>query len=211
MHTFSEENYLKAIYNLGKQGQGKISPTSIAQALDNNPASVIDMIKKLGDKKLLQYEKRKGVRLTDKGRKTALSVIRNHRLWEVFLLEKLGYTWDLVHAIAEQLEHVHHADLADRLDKFLGFPQYDPHGDPIPQSNGELPNFSNTTLLDAAPGKSYKVSGVREYLQKLNIGIGTSLKMLDRVDFDGSVNILIGKNTAISVSKKFAESLLVEF
>src|ERR1035438_2156135 len=160
MPTLSEENYLKAIFHLGKQGDEKISPTAIAQALSNNPASVIDMLKKLGDKKLLQYEKSKGVKLTDKGRKSALSIIRNHRLWEVFLLEKLGYTWDEVHVIAEQLEHVHHSELADRLDKFLSFPQYDPHGDPIPKSNGEMPNHSATTLLETGTGKNCKVVGV---------------------------------------------------
>jgi len=217
MPTLSEENYLKAVYNLGKQGEDKISPTAIAQALSNNPASVIDMLKKLSEKKLLQYEKTRGAKLTDKGRKTALSIIRNHRLWEVFLLEKLGYTWDEVHSIAEQLEHVHHADLADRLDKFLGFPQYDPHGDPIPKSNGEMPNLSTTTLLEILPGKTCKVVGVRDtsahflkYLQKLQIGIGSSIKMLDKIDFDGSINIQIGKNNPVSVSKKFAENVLVE-
>ncbi len=232
MPTFSEENYLKAIYNLGKQSdamphanalgrqgrQEKISLTAIAQVLANNPASVIDMVRKLGEKKLLQYDKTKGVKLTEKGKKAALSIIRNHRLWEVFLHEKLGYTWDEVHSIAEQLEHVHQPELADRLDKFLGFPQYDPHGDPIPKSNGEMPSLSTTTLLDLDPGKSCKMVGVKDttapflkYLQKLQIGIGTSLKIIDKIDFDQSLNIQIGKNSRISVSKKFAECVLVEF
>jgi DtxR family Mn-dependent transcriptional regulator len=217
VHTLSEENYLKAIYHLGKDGEEKISPTAISQALNNNPASVIDMLKKLGDKKLLQYEKSKGVKLTEKGKKSALSVIRNHRLWEVFLVKKLGYTWDAVHVIAEQLEHVHQDELADRLDKYLSFPQYDPHGDPIPTSEGEMPSLSTITVLDVAAGKSCKVVGVRDtsasflrYLQKLNISIGTVIKMVDTIDFDGSVNLLIGKNTRTTVSKKFAESVLVE-
>jgi len=133
MQTLSEENYLKIIYNLYKEGLAKITPTAIAEALSNNPASVVDMIKKLVDKELLQYEKSKGVKLTDKGTLIAISIVRKHRLWEAFLLEKLGYGWDEVHDIAEQLEHVHHPELADRLDKYLGFPQYDPHGDPIPR------------------------------------------------------------------------------
>src|ERR1700722_4466455 len=141
MHTLSEENYLKVVYYLSLKEGEKISPTAIAESLDNNPASVIDMIKKLSDKKLIQYEKSKGVKLTEKGKKTALSIVRNHRLWEVFLLEKLGYAWDEVHDMAEQLEHIHHPGLADRLDKFLGFPQYDPHGDPIPKSNGKIPSL----------------------------------------------------------------------
>jgi DtxR family Mn-dependent transcriptional regulator len=217
MHTLSEENYLKAIYHLGKQGEEKISPTAIAQALNNNPASVIDMLKKLGDKKLLQYEKSKGVKLTEKGKKAALSVIRNHRLWEVFLVRKLGYTWDAVHFIAEQLEHVHQAELADRLDKYLNFPQYDPHGDPIPTSDGEMPNLSTNTVVDLAPGKAARVVGVRDtsasflrYLQKLDISIGTVVKMIDKIEFDGSVNLLIGKTKTATVSKKFAENVLVK-
>ena len=127
MQTLSEENYLKIIYHLDKQGLKKITPTAIAEALNNNPASVVDMIKKLVEKKLLQYEKTKGVKLTEKGKDIAVLIVRKHRLWEVFLLEKLGYGWEEVHDIAEQLEHIQHAELADRLDKFLGLPKYDPH------------------------------------------------------------------------------------
>src|ERR1051325_7291086 len=130
MQTLSEENYLKVIYHLEKQGLKKITPTAISESLNNNPASVVDMIKKLVDKKLLQYEKTKGVKLTEKGRNIAVLIVRKHRLREVFLLEKLGYGWDEVHDIAEQLEHIQNAELPDRLEKFLGYPQYDPHGDP---------------------------------------------------------------------------------
>src|SRR6266850_2137064 len=132
MPSFSEENYLKSIYHLSCQSEGKVSVKSIADALGNNPASIIDMIKKLRSKKLIQYDKVKGARLTSKGQDAAILTVRKHRLWEVFLKEKLGYTWDEVHDIAEQLEHIHQNDLADRLDKFLGFPEFDPHGDPIP-------------------------------------------------------------------------------
>jgi DtxR family Mn-dependent transcriptional regulator len=216
MHTLSEENYLKAIYLIGLKGNSKITPTSIAETLGNNPASVIVMLRKLADKKLINYEKSKGVKLTDNGKKTALSIVRNHRLWEVFLLEKLRYKWDEVHEMAEQLEHVHQTELADRLDKFLGFPKYDPHGDPIPSSKGEVPNAPKSTLSDIGSGKLCQVVGVRDtspeflqYLQRLNISIGTKIKILDKIEFDGSVSIVIGRAEKVNVSKKFSDNILV--
>ena len=214
MQTFSEENYLKIIYNLDKQGIKKITPTAIAEALDNNPASVIDMLKKLGDKKLLAYEKTKGAKLTPNGKAVAISVIRKHRLWEVFLLEKLGYEWDQVHDIAEQLEHIHYADLADKLDKFLGFPKYDPHGDPIPSANGEMVSMNRIMLEEANVGKTYKVVGVKDtspeflqYLKKLEIGIGTKITVIEKISFDHSIVIRIGKDIQTTVSKAFSQNL----
>jgi len=216
MHTFSEENYLRAIYRLSLEGTGKISPTSIAEALDNNPASVVDMLKKLTDKKLINYDKKKGAKLTDKGTKTAIEVVRKHRLWEVFLLEKLGYGWEEIHDIAEQLEHIHNDELADRLDKFLGFPDYDPHGDPIPKANGKIATAYKTMLLEVEPGSSCQVAAVKDtsveflqYLEKLGVGIGTRLKVIEKIAFDGSMVIQVGKGDSINVSKKFGESILV--
>lgn len=217
MQTLSEENYLKIIYNLDKQGLKKITPTAIAEALNNNPASAVDMIKKLLDKKLLQYEKTKGVKLTEKGKNIAILIVRKHRLWEAFLLEKLGYEWDEVHEIAEQLEHVHHPDLADRLDKYLGFPQYDPHGDPIPKANGESAISYKTLLAEMEEGKVCRVVAVKDtssaflqYLKKLEIGIGTKITLLEKIPFDNSMIITIGKNTKATVSQVFAENLLVQ-
>ncbi|MBC7554003.1 MAG: metal-dependent transcriptional regulator [Taibaiella sp.] len=216
VQTFSEENYLKAIYKLGRRPGEKISPTAIAEELSNNPASVVDMIKKLADKKLISYEKSKGVKLTDKGKKAALLIVRKHRLWEVFLLEKLAYTWDEIHEIAEQLEHIHHPDLADRLDKFLGFPQFDPHGDPIPKSNGDMPALAGITLEDMAVGCSGQVVGVRDtsspflqYLRQLNVGIGTQITITEKIVYDGSLVIKVGVAAGTTVSKKFAENVLV--
>ncbi len=216
MQTFSEENYLKIIYNLDKQGIKKITPTAIAEALDNNPASVIDMLKKLSDKKLLVYEKTKGAKLTPNGKVVAISVIRKHRLWEVFLLEKLGYEWDQVHDIAEQLEHIHYTGLADKLDKFLGFPKYDPHGDPIPSANGEMVSINRIMLEEANVGKTYKVVGVKDtspeflqYLKKLKIGIGTKITIKEKIPFDNSMGIMIEKNIQTTVSKVFSQNLLV--
>lgn len=214
--TLSEENYLKAIFHIGKQGQDKASATSIAEALGNNPASVVDMIKKLVEKKLIQYDKTKGAKLTEKGLKAALLIVRKHRLWEVFLHDKLGYHWDEIHEMAEQLEHIRHDDLADRLVKFLGFPEYDPHGDPIPKSDGQMPRIPKKTLSEVEPGKTCQVLGVKDtstaflqYLLQLNIGIGTKLRVRSKIEFDGSMNLTIGKDTDVSVSKKFVESILV--
>lgn len=215
IHSFSEENYLKAIYHLGADG-AKISPTAIADELHNNPASVIDMLKKLTEKKLISYDKKKGAKLTVTGVRAAMEIVRKHRLWEVFLLEKLGYKWDEVHNLAEQLEHIGNFELADRLEKFLGFPDYDPHGDPIPKSDGKIAEVSKTMLIDVAIGKQYKVVAVKDtsaeflnYLQKLGIGIGTRLKVIEKIPFDGSLVVQIGKNTNTTISNKFAENVLV--
>jgi DtxR family Mn-dependent transcriptional regulator len=175
------------------------------------------MIKKLTEKELIIYDKVKGVKLTDRGSKTALTIIRNHRLWEVFLIEKLGYSWDVVHEIAEQLEHIKHPELADRLDKFLEYPDYDPHGDPIPKSNGEMPNLVKTLLSEIEVGKTCRVAAVKDtssiflqYLLELTVSIGTKIKVLDKIAFDGSMSIEIGKEMKTIVSKKFAENLLVD-
>jgi DtxR family transcriptional regulator, Mn-dependent transcriptional regulator len=205
MGTLSEENYLKAIYHLSQANGEKVTPTAIAKTLANNPASVIDMLKKLTDKKLISYDKTKGAKLTPAGTKAAMEIVRKHRLWEVFLLDKLNYKWDEVHNLAEQLEHVGNTELADRLDKFLGYPDYDPHGDPIPKADGKIAEVSKTMLLDAKIDKKYKVVAVKDdsaeflnYLQKLGIGIGTKLKVIEKIPFDGSL-----------VVNKFAENVLV--
>lgn len=216
MSTLTEENYLKSIFHLSQKGNGKITITAIAKEVNVNAASVVDMIKKLTDKKLISYNKIKGAKLTDNGNKTTLSIIRNHRLWEVFLLDKLGYSWDIIHEIAEQLEHIKHDELADRLDKYLGFPEYDPHGDPIPKSTGEMPTTVNTLLSEMEVGRTCRVAAVKEtsamflqYLQQLSVHIGTKIKVLDKIPYDGSLSIQIGKDSKTRVSKKFAESLLV--
>lgn len=217
MRSYSEENYLKAIYGLSLASKDKVSPTAIADSLGNNPASVIDMLKKLGDKKLVIYNKTKGAKLTEKGSKAAIDIVRKHRLWEEFLVQKLEYSWDVVHDIAEQLEHVHYDDLAERLDKFLGYPQYDPHGDPIPKANGQSAKAFKTLLCEIEEGKFCTVAAVKDtsseflkYLQKLNIGIGTRLKIAEKIAFDESMVILIDKNHKTTVSKKFGESVLVD-
>src|SRR5580693_6558937 len=137
MNTFTEENYLKAIYHLSLQSES-VSTNQIAASLNTKAASVTDMLKKLADKELINYTKYQGVTLTPQGEKIAVSIIRKHRLWEYFLVEKLNFKWDEVHDVAEELEHISSKELADRLDQFMGYPKYDPHGDPIPDSNGKL-------------------------------------------------------------------------
>lgn len=216
MNSLTEENYLKAIFRLAQKGSAKITPTAIAEEIKVNAASVIDMIKKLAEKKLISYDKTKGAKLTDKGNKTALGIIRNHRLWEVFLLEKLGYSWDAVHEIAEQLEHIKQDELADRLEKFLGYPEYDPHGDPIPNAKGEIPATTNTLLSEVQAGKTCRVAAVKDtsavflqYLQQLSVNIGARVKVIEKIPFDGSMTIQIGKEARTTVSRKFAENLLV--
>lgn len=217
LQTLTEENYLKGIFRISNKSDTKITPTAIAEELKINAASVVDMIKKLVEKNFITYDKVKGAKLTQKGNKAALSIIRNHRLWEVFLIEKLEYSWDVVHDIAEQLEHIKHAELADRLDKFLGYPSYDPHGDPIPKSNGEMPHTVTTLLSEIEVGKTCRVAAVKDtstlflqYLLQLTVNIGTQVKVLDKVAFDGSMNIQIGKDIKTMVSKKFGDSLLVD-
>lgn len=212
----TEENYLKAIYHLSQDPREKISLTAIAELLKVNAASAVEMIKKLTERKLISYDKSRGVKFTEKGGRIALSIVRSHRLWEVFLLKKLGYSWDAVHEIAEQLEHVKHPELADRLDGFLGYPEYDPHGDPIPKSNGQLPHTFRTSLSEIEPGRACQIVGVKDtspsylqYLQQLHISIGTRVKVVERIAFDGSFIIQVGKSNKTTVSKLFAESVLV--
>jgi DtxR family transcriptional regulator, Mn-dependent transcriptional regulator len=217
MNTFSEENYLKAIFRLSQMAEvKKISTGAIAEALGNNPASVVDMIRKLTEKQLIEYDKKRGVKLTQQGQKDAIQIVRKHRLWEVFLLEKLGYRWDEIHDIAEELEHIKSPDLADRLDQFLGFPEYDPHGDPIPKANGKMAKSFSASLADGKVGGTYRVAAVRDtssaflqYLQKLNIRIGTQIKLIEQIAFDQSLVISIDNGEPATVSSKFGENILI--
>ena len=214
--THSEEDYLKAIFHLHKQGSAKVSLAALASKLGNKPASVIDMIKKLVNKKLVEYNKFTGAKLSNIGNKSALLVIRKHRLWELFLKDKLGYTWDEVHQIAEQLEHVYDSDLADRLDKFLNFPQFDPHGDPIPDRNGKFPEIKSFRLTEAKNREIGFVVGLADmsheflkYLDKVGIHIGTEIALLENNAFDNSLDIKINGKTNIHLSQQAAQNILV--
>lgn len=213
--TYSEENYLKAIYHIGKRDQ-KVTPKAIADALDNNPASVVDMLKKLSEKNLITYDKVQGAILTNGGESVALDIIRKHRLWEVFLVEKLQYDWDEVHDIAEQLEHIHDEQLARRLDDYLGNPTVDPHGDPIPAHNGKMPVYATKKLSDVKIGLACKVGSVRDtstpflkYLNQLNVGLGSRILVIEKMEFDHSMIISIDGAEPKTVSSKMTDNIMV--
>ena len=192
MHTLTEENYLKAIYRIFESTGETVSTNAIAENLQINAASVTDMFKKLGQQKLVVYEKSKGVKPTDKGKKIALQIIRKHRLWETFMVEKLKLSWDEVHEIAEQLEHVHSDLLIERLDQLLDYPKFDPHGDPIPDKNGKLPVLKSILLSEAKAGSSYKITGVGKnsdsflkYLKKIGLQLGEMIQVKEIEDYSG--------------------------
>jgi DtxR family Mn-dependent transcriptional regulator len=216
MFSQSEENYLKAIYHLGNSSQKGVSTSDIANKLDTKASSVSDMIKKLSDKKLVVYKKYYGVNLTKKGKLIAASVVRKHRLWEVFLVDKLNFTWDEVHDVAEQLEHIKSKKLMEELDSFLGFPKTDPHGDPIPDKKGNLQTIEKTLLSNLKKGESGICIGVKDsssdflqYLDKQNIKLGDQIKVMDKEAFDESTHIQIA-NRNMNISKKIAANLYIQ-
>jgi DtxR family transcriptional regulator, Mn-dependent transcriptional regulator len=216
MLSLAEQNYLKAIYHLSEGGEKEVSTNSISDMLKTKPASVSDMISKLATKHVINYQKYQGVNLTDKGKKEALRIIRNHRLWEVFLVEKLKFNWDEVHEIAEQLEHVESSLLIKRLDEFLGYPKYDPHGDPIPDEAGEFkakPQIPLNQLNAQHAGIIVAVNDTSslflQYLDKIGAYLGAKIKVLNREEFDGSMEILIDNKKTIYISQAAAENILI--
>jgi DtxR family Mn-dependent transcriptional regulator len=216
MLSFAEENYLKAIYHLSDGGKRSVSTNAISEALKTKPASVSDMIRKLASKGVIEYQKYHGALISDKGKKDALGIIRKHRLWEVFLVEKLKFNWDEVHEIAEQLEHIRSSLLISRLDEFLGYPQYDPHGDPIPDEDGIIQTKPRVPLSKLEAGDKAKLTSVNDssdmllrYLDKLNISIGCQILVVEKHEFDGSLEIQIDQKNKTFVSAAVAENLLV--
>lgn len=216
MFTFSEENYLKAIYHLETDSKKGISTNAIAKSLATKASSVTDMIKKLSDKKVILYKKYQGVTLTEFGKKTAANIVRKHRLWEVFLVQKLNFSWDEVHEVAEQLEHIKSAKLINQLDALLGFPTHDPHGDPIPDKDGNLSKIDKillSTLLKNETGVCVGVddssSEFLQFLDKKSITLGKQITVLEKEDFDDSLSIEIdGKK--LSISNKIANNLYIK-
>lgn len=214
--SLSEENYLKTIYHLSNPNIKGITTNSIADNLNTKPSSVTDMLKKLATKDLVHHVKYYGVNLTERGRKEALSIVRKHRLWEVFLVDKLKYNWDEVHEIAEQLEHIASPTLIDRLDEFLGFPSVDPHGDPIPDEEGKIKIKPQKVLTEAKMFANLKVVGLKEttpsflkYLDKTDIAIGSNIKIMEKIEFDGSMEIMLENTKKITISDVVASNLLV--
>ena len=216
MQSFTEENYLKTIHYLASRQEGEVSTNALAEMTATKAASVTDMLRKLADKQLIHYKKYQGVRLTDEGERLALQIIRRHRLWEVFLVEKLGFGWDEVHDIAEELEHIHSAELVARLDTFLGNPQFDPHGDPIPTPAGQMPEMGYRKLADVAAGEEVRLMAVlehsTEFLQHLdhsNLTLGSLVTISEINGFDKSALVQIGPDRTVFVSHEVAKNLLV--
>jgi DtxR family Mn-dependent transcriptional regulator len=214
--THSEENYLKIIYHLSLKSEAVVSTNAIANVMDSKPSSVTDMVQKLAEKDLVSYKKYQGVSLTEKGKKAAVNIIRKHRLWEVFLVEKLHFSWDEVHDIAEQLEHIKSEQLTNKLDEFLNFPTEDPHGDPIPNKNGEIPKLTRQLLADAPLQQNLICVGVKDssssflqYLNKQNISLGTTLQITEKEEFDKSLKLVID-NEEMTVSHMVANNIFVK-
>lgn len=216
MFSQSEENYLKAIFHLTTAEKNGISTNAIAEKLATKPSSVTDMIRKLSDKKVVSYKKYYGVALTNSGRKIAANIVRKHRLWEVFLVEKLQFSWDEVHDVAEQLEHIHSPKLIQQLDLFLGFPTQDPHGDPIPDKDGNLKTIEKRLLSTLLKNESGVCIGVDDssseflqFLDKRGITLGKQIKVLEKEAFDDSLTIEINQQK-MTISKKIANNLYIQ-
>lgn len=216
MLSKSEENYLKAIFHLSVKTEKGISTNAIAQQLDAKASSVTDMVKKLAEKELVFYKKYQGVTLTSTGEKIAANVIRKHRLWEVLLVEKFNFNWDEVHDVAEQLEHIHSEKLINELDAFLGHPKHDPHGDPIPDKDGNI-NFLEKELLSVVGVQSKAVCvGVKDtssdflrYLDKQGIALGKEITVLEKETFDNSMCIQINGNE-FTISQQVSNNIYVK-
>ena len=216
MITRSEENYLKSIFSVFMQTQNNVSTNEIANLLDTSPASVTEMIKKLQDKSLVIYEKYNGVRLSKLGEKKAIAIIRKHRLWETFLVNKLDFSWSEVHEVAEQLEHINSEKLTDKIDQLLNYPKFDPHGDPIPSKNGIFNFQERVSIFEMDVNEKGIIMGVSldnkdflDHLTKLKISIGTKVKVIEQIKFDQSMKISFASKTE-HVSKEIAENILVK-
>lgn len=214
--TFSEENYLKAIYHLTTVTDTEVSTNAIAETMETKASSVTDMLKKLAEKDLVNYKKYQGVSLTDKGRLSAKMIVRKHRLWEVFLVDKLNFAWDEVHDIAEQLEHIKSEQLINKLDDFLGNPTEDPHGDPIPNAKGQIVAIEKQLLSELAEKQIGICVGVKDssaeflkYLDKQEIALGSKIEIIFKESFDLSTKIKVnGKE--LTISNKIANNLFVK-
>ena len=200
--SVTEENYIKAIYHL-QHADGNVSTNEVADMLHTKAASVTDMLKKLKAKKIVNYEKYKGFTLSTIGEKIALTIVRKHRLWEYFLVEKLQFGWDEVHEVAEELEHISSRKLVEKLDAFLQYPKFDPHGDPIPDSNGKMVIQPQINLTDLPLNVIAEVTAVGsqstellELLRHKKIAIGTKINLKKKFLFDNSVEIKILNQTA---------------
>lgn len=216
MYSLSEENYLKAIFHLEMKYSGGVSTNALAEEMETKASSVTDMVKRLSEKKLVKYKKYQGVKLSEEGKKAAVGVIRRHRLWEYFLVEKLNFGWDEVHEVAEQLEHIQSEKLVRELDRFLEYPKRDPHGDPIPDAEGNFAKISKVLLAECKVGEQGVIVGVKDssasflrYLDKTSIALGSKIKLLGKEDFDQSMEVTINSKT-FTLSHKSASNLYIK-
>lgn len=217
MISHTEENYLKAIYKINEALQKAASTNAISKKMQTSAASVTDMLKRLAEKKLINYEKYKGVTLTDLGNKTATMLIRKHRLWEVFLVNKLHFSWDKVHEIAEELEHIKSDLLIERLDNYLGHPKFDPHGDPIPDKDGNFTYRQQVALAELKIGDRGIVVGVQEhsttflqYLDKMKLTLGAQIEVIDKFEYDESIKVKIVDSSEINLTDKVSQNLFIQ-
>lgn len=214
--TISEENYIKVIYHLSLVSPKGVNTNAIAGMLDTKPSSVTDMMKKLSEKTLVSYQKYQGVTLTENGLHSAKMIVRKHRLWEVFLVDKLNFSWDEVHEIAEELEHIKSEKLINKLDEYLGFPSNDPHGDPIPDENGIIKKSNKLLLSEAENLKMYHCVGVKDsspdflkYLDKQKIALGSDIKIIEKENYDNTLMVEVNQKR-ITISNKIATNLYVQ-
>jgi len=214
MLSQTEENYLKNLFNVGS-GEKEVGTNELAAYLGVKPASVNDMLKKLKEKKLVAYEKYGKISLTVEGRKKAVEVVRKHRLWETFLYSTFDFTWDEVHEVAEQLEHIQSAKLVNKLDEFLNYPAYDPHGDVIPNAKGEMPAVHKKTLLEEVVGHHCTMVAVKDnsaaflqYVSQVGLSINNIITVVARHPYDELIDIEVnGKR--YSISPRFARNIVI--
>lgn len=216
MYSYTEENYIKTIFKLSGNGTEAVSTNAIADMLQTKPASVSDMLRKLSGKNIIHYVKYRGVSLTPAGKQYALQIIRKHRLWEVFLVNKLQFNWHEVHEVAEEMEHVRSELLIRRLDEYLGFPKFDPHGDPIPNEAGELQETNQLLASELNVNDAAVVIGVKDtqplflqYLDKIGIYIGANIKVTDKTDYDKSLEINLENKNFIRISSEVSRNIFV--
>jgi len=214
--TKTEENYLKAIFKISEKAKKSATTNAVAGLLGTSAASVTDMLKKLSEKGYINYERYRGVTLKPSGVKVATTLIRKHRLWEVFLVQKLRFSWDQVHEIAEELEHIPGDELIMRLDAYLDYPKFDPHGDPIPNADGKFTIRSQTALSDMHKGQQGILVGVRDtsteflkFLSKSNIKLGTHIAVVGQEIFDKSIQVIINKKETATLSSMVGQNLLM--
>ncbi|MDX5418189.1 MAG: metal-dependent transcriptional regulator [Hymenobacteraceae bacterium] len=216
MHSFTEENYIKTIYKLSDNGLQEVNTNAIAEVLNTKAASVTDMLRKLNAKNLVNYVRYRGVTLTGEGEKIALQIIRKHRLWEVFLVEKLRFNWDEVHEVAEELEHISSTLLTRRLDEFLGYPKFDPHGDPIPSETGEMKLKKQRLLSEMEVNDAGVVVGVNDsqplflqYLDKMGIALGSRIRIIDKIPYDNSLEINLEDSRSLLISSEVSKNIFL--